>query len=29
MYLNCVDEGTALIERWHNDEIENWIVSAS
>lgn len=29
MYLNCVDEGTALIERWHNDEIENWIVSTN
>ena len=29
MYLNCVDEGTALIERWHNDEIENWIVTAN
>lgn len=25
MYLNTVDEGTALIERWHNDEIENWL----
>lgn len=29
MYLNTVDEGTALIERWHNDEIENWIISAN
>ena len=29
MYLNSVDEGTALIERWHNDEIENWILSSS
>ena len=27
MYLNSVDEGTALIERWHNDEIENWIAA--
>ncbi|RYY74855.1 MAG: hypothetical protein EOO52_11045 [Gammaproteobacteria bacterium] len=29
MYLNSVDEGTALIERWHHDEIENWILSSS
>lgn len=29
MYLNSVDEGTALIERWHNDEIENWVIAAS
>jgi hypothetical protein len=29
MYLTSVDEGTTLIERWHNDEIENWIVSSS
>ncbi|GGY73544.1 hypothetical protein GCM10011613_18390 [Cellvibrio zantedeschiae] len=27
MYLNSVDEGTALIERWHNDEIENWLMA--
>lgn len=27
MYLNSVDEGTALIERWHKDEIENWIAA--
>ncbi|MFO1388908.1 hypothetical protein [Cellvibrio sp.] len=27
MYLNNVDEGTALIERWHNDEVENWIAA--
>jgi len=27
MYLNSVDEGTALIERWHNDEIENWLTA--
>jgi hypothetical protein len=27
MYLNSVDEGTALIERWHNDEIENWLTT--
>lgn len=27
MYLNSVDEGTALIERWHNDEVENWILA--
>ncbi len=27
MYLNTVDEGTALIERWHNDEIENWLTA--
>jgi hypothetical protein len=24
MYLYVVDEGIALIEKWHNDEIENW-----
>ncbi|RYY04399.1 MAG: hypothetical protein EOO53_03535 [Gammaproteobacteria bacterium] len=29
MYLNSVDEGIILIERWHNDEIENWIISSS
>ena len=29
MYLNSVDEGTALIEHWHHDEIENWILSSS
>jgi len=29
MYLNSVDEGTALIERWHHDEIENWILTSS
>lgn len=29
MYLNSVDEGIALIERWHNDEIENWITSST
>lgn len=27
MYLNSVDEGTVLIERWHNDEVENWIAA--
>jgi len=27
VYLHSVDEGTALIERWHNDEIENWIAA--
>lgn len=27
MYLNSVDEGTSLIERWHNDEVENWIAT--
>jgi len=27
MYLTSVDEGTALIERWHNDEIENWLTA--
>ena len=27
MYLNSVDEGTILIERWHNDEIENWLTA--
>ncbi|RZA07238.1 MAG: hypothetical protein EOO68_03680 [Moraxellaceae bacterium] len=27
MYLNSVDEGTLLIERWHNDEIENWLTA--
>lgn len=25
MYLTIVDEGIALLERWHQDEIENWI----
>ena len=25
MYLNVVDEGIALLERWHQDEIENWL----
>jgi len=29
MYLHIVDEGTALIEHWHNSEIENWLASAS
>jgi len=29
MYLHSVDEGTALIERWHHDEIENWILTSS
>jgi hypothetical protein len=29
MYLLSVDEGTALIERWHNDEIENWIITST
>lgn len=27
MYLNIVDEGIALLERWHQDEIENWLSS--
>lgn len=25
MYLHIVDEGIALLERWHQDEIENWL----
>jgi hypothetical protein len=25
MYLHIVDEGVALLERWHQDEIENWL----
>lgn len=25
MYLTIVDEGIALLERWHQDEIENWL----
>jgi hypothetical protein len=29
MYLNSVDEGTSLIERWHNDEIENWLIAVA
>lgn len=29
MYLHSVDEGTALIEDWHHDEIENWILSSN
>jgi len=29
MYLNSVDEGTILIERWHNDEIESWFAAVN
>jgi len=25
MYLHIVDEGMCLLERWHQDEIENWL----
>ncbi|HWV14913.1 MAG TPA: hypothetical protein VN030_05730 [Cellvibrio sp.] len=29
MYLGIVDEGIALLERWHQDEIENWLSPAA
>jgi len=29
MYLNIVDEGIALLERWHQNEIENWLSSTT
>lgn len=28
MYLHIVDEGTALLEHWHQEEIENWLTTA-
>lgn len=28
MYLHVVDEGVVLIEHWHNEEIENWLLQA-
>ncbi len=28
MYLHIVDEGVTLLERWHQDEIENWLAPA-
>lgn len=28
MYLHIVDEGVTLLERWHQDEIENWLIPA-
>lgn len=29
MYLNVVDEGTYLLEQWHQDEIENWLTPSA
>jgi len=25
LYLHVVDQGVALLERWHQEEIENWL----
>jgi hypothetical protein len=28
MYLHIVDEGVKLLEHWHHDEIENWLLQS-
>lgn len=29
LYLHVVDQGVALLERWHQEEIENWLTLAT
>lgn len=29
LYLHVVDEGAALLEKWHQNEIENWLTTTS